>query len=44
MNTEIKAVHFTLDDETKEYIEKKITKLHNAEKMVVDLQIGRAHV
>ena len=37
MNTEIKAVHFTLDDETKEYIEKKITKLHNAEKMVVDL-------
>jgi len=37
MNTEIKAVHFTLGDETKEYLEKKITRIHNAENMIVDL-------
>jgi len=37
MNTEIKAVHFSLGDETKEYLEKKITRLHNAENMIVDL-------
>ena len=37
MNTEIKAVHFSLKDETKEYLEKKITRIHNAENMIVDL-------
>ena len=37
MNTEIKAVHFTLRDETKEYIEKKIERIPNAENMLVDL-------
>ena len=37
MNTEIKAVHFSLGNETKEYLEKKITRLHNAENMIVDL-------
>jgi putative sigma-54 modulation protein len=37
MNTEIKAVHFSLDSETKEYLEKKITRIHNPEKMIVDL-------
>ena len=37
MNTEIKAVHFTLGDETKEYLEKKITRIRNAESMIVDL-------
>ena len=37
MNTEIKAVHFTLGSETKEYLEKKITRIHNAENMIVDL-------
>jgi len=37
MNTEIKAVHFSLRDETKEYLEKKITRIHNAENMIVDL-------
>jgi putative sigma-54 modulation protein len=37
MNTEIKAVHFSLGDETKEYLEKKITRIHNAENMIVDL-------
>ena len=38
MNTEIKAVHFTLRDETKEYLEKKIERIHNAENMIVDLK------
>ena len=37
MNTEIKAVHFTMGNETREYIEKKITRIHNAEKMIVDM-------
>jgi putative sigma-54 modulation protein len=37
MNTEIKAVHFTLGDDAKEYLEKKITRIHNAENMIVDL-------
>ena len=37
MNTEIKAVHFSLRDETKEYLEKKIDRIPNAEKMIVDL-------
>ena len=37
MNTEIKAVHFSLGNEAKEYLEKKITRLHNAENMIVDL-------
>jgi putative sigma-54 modulation protein len=37
MNTEIKAVHFNLGDDAKEYLEKKITRIHNAESMIVDL-------
>jgi len=37
MNTEIKAVHFSLDNETKEYLEKKIDRIPNAENMIVDL-------
>jgi putative sigma-54 modulation protein len=37
MNTEIKAVHFSLRNETKEYLEKKINRLHNVENMIVDL-------
>ena len=37
MNTEIKAVHFTLRDESKEYLEKKIARIPNAENMIVDL-------
>ena len=37
MNTEIKAVHFSLKDETKDYLEKKISRIHNAENMIVDL-------
>ena len=37
MNTEIKAVHFTLNDETREYLEKKIARIRNAENMIIDL-------
>ena len=37
MNTEIKAVHFSLSNETKEYLEKKIARIPNAENMIVDL-------
>jgi putative sigma-54 modulation protein len=39
MNTEIKAIHFTLHDDAKEYINKKIERIHNAENMIVDLMI-----
>jgi putative sigma-54 modulation protein len=39
MNTEIKAVHFNLHDDAKEYINKKIERIHNAENMIVDLLI-----
>jgi putative sigma-54 modulation protein len=39
MNTEIKAVHFTLRDDTKEFINKKIERIHNAENMIVDLLV-----
>jgi putative sigma-54 modulation protein len=37
VNTEVKAVHFTLRDETREYLDKKIGRIHNAENMIVDL-------
>jgi putative sigma-54 modulation protein len=37
MNTEIKAVHFALKDETREYLDKKISRIHNAENMIIDL-------
>ena len=37
MNTEIKAVHFSLSSETREYLEKKIARIPNAENMIVDL-------
>ena len=39
MNTEIKAVHFTLNDDVKSYLNKKIERIHNAENMLVDLLI-----
>ncbi|MDR1588472.1 MAG: ribosome-associated translation inhibitor RaiA [Treponema sp.] len=39
MNTEIKAVHFTLRDDTREYLGKKISRIHNAESMIVDLLV-----
>ena len=37
MNIEMKAVHFTLSNENREYLEKKITRIRNAENMIVDL-------
>ena len=39
MNIEMKAVHFTLSGETREYLDKKIARIHNAENMIVDLII-----
>jgi putative sigma-54 modulation protein len=39
MNTEIKAVHFTLHDDAREYLNKKIERIHNAEGRIVDLLI-----
>jgi len=39
MNLDIKAVHFTLHDDGKEYLNKKIERLRNAESMIVDLLI-----
>jgi len=39
MNLEIKAVHLTLHDDAKEYLNKKIERLKNAENMIVDLII-----
>ena len=37
MNIEIKAVHFTLKEEGRDYLNKKITRIHNAENMIVDM-------
>lgn len=43
MNTEIKAVHFSLRDDTREYVQKKLARIHNAENMIVDLLITLTH-
>jgi putative sigma-54 modulation protein len=39
MNSDIKAVHFTLHDDAKELLDRKIARIHNAENMIVDLLI-----
>ena len=39
MNTEIRALNFNLHDDAKEYLNKKIDRIHNAENMIVDLRI-----
>ena len=39
MNLEIKAVHFSLHDDAKEYLNKKLERLRNAENMLVDLLV-----
>ncbi|MDR0447597.1 MAG: ribosome-associated translation inhibitor RaiA [Treponema sp.] len=39
MNIDIKAVHFTLQDDAREYLDKKIARIHNAENMIVDLLV-----
>jgi putative sigma-54 modulation protein len=40
MNTEIKAIRFTLHDDAKEYINKKLERIRNAENMIVDLIVA----
>jgi putative sigma-54 modulation protein len=39
MNVDIKAVHFTLHEDGKEYLDRKIARIHNAENMIIDLMI-----
>jgi putative sigma-54 modulation protein len=39
MNLDIKAVHFTLHDDARDYLNKKIERLRNVENMIVDLLI-----
>ena len=39
MNLDIKAVHFTMHEDAKEYLNKKIERIHNAENMIVDMII-----
>jgi putative sigma-54 modulation protein len=39
MNIDIKAVHFSIGDETKEYIEKKLHRIDFAHGLIVDLFI-----
>jgi putative sigma-54 modulation protein len=43
MNIDIRAVHFTLKDENREYLDRKIARIHNAENMIVDLLITLTH-
>ena len=43
MNFEIKGVHYVVDDETKEYIEKKLQKVDYAKDMIVDLLLAIRH-
>ena len=37
MNIDIKAVHFTLKDDAREYLNRKLGRIHNAENMIIDL-------
>jgi putative sigma-54 modulation protein len=39
MNIDIKAVHFSMHDDAKDYINKKIARIHNVENMIVDLLV-----
>jgi putative sigma-54 modulation protein len=39
MNVDVKAVHFTLKDDEREYLERKIARIHNAENMIVDFLV-----
>jgi putative sigma-54 modulation protein len=39
MNIDVKAVHFTLRDDSREYLDKKIARIHNAENMIIDLLV-----
>jgi putative sigma-54 modulation protein len=40
MNLDIKAVHFSLHDDAKEYLNKKLERIRNAESMIVDMIIS----
>jgi putative sigma-54 modulation protein len=37
MNIDVKAVHFTLHEDARAYLDRKITRIHNAENMIIDL-------
>jgi putative sigma-54 modulation protein len=37
MNIDIKAVHFTLKDDARDYLNRKLDRIHNAENMIIDL-------
>jgi putative sigma-54 modulation protein len=39
MNIDIKAVHFSMHEDAKDYVNKKIARIHNAENMIVDLLV-----
>ncbi len=39
MNIDVKAVHFTLREGAKDYLDKKIARIPNAENMIVDLLV-----
>jgi putative sigma-54 modulation protein len=39
MNLDIKAVHFSMHEDAKEYLNKKIERIRNAESMIVDMII-----
>jgi putative sigma-54 modulation protein len=39
MTTEVKAVHFTLREDGREYLDRKIARIPNAENMIVDLLV-----
>jgi putative sigma-54 modulation protein len=43
MNIDIRAVHFVIKDENREYLARKIARIHNAENMIVDLLITLTH-
>lgn len=40
MNVEIKALHFSLKDEEREYLDKKLARIRNAENMISDLTVA----
>ncbi|WP_304226462.1 ribosome hibernation-promoting factor, HPF/YfiA family [Gracilinema caldarium] len=40
MNIDVRAVHFTLWEGSREYLDKKIARIPNAENMIVDLLVS----
>ena len=37
INIDVKAVHFTLHEDARAYLDRKINRIHNAENMIIDL-------